>query len=61
MCRVLEPWIKCTGLGLELAPSHSTRAVRGSSEHLPFTSKNAEAQRRERDLRGSALCETKQS
>lgn len=49
------------GLGLELAPSHSTRAVRGSSEHLPFTSKNAEAQRRERDLRGSALCETKQS
>lgn len=33
----------------------------GSGEHFPFRDKNTEAQKRERDFRGSAVCETKQS
>lgn len=44
------------GLTLELVPSHPARAVGVSSEHLPFRDKNTEAQKRERDFRGSASC-----
>lgn len=43
-----------------LVPSHFTRTVREvRGEHISFTDKNTEAQRREGDLRGSALHETR--